>query len=76
MTINAEKLYKIIAEDKKKKQDLFRTALTNPKSALDKICQIGKELNIKVSKDEVIQYLNTLEDEETKLWLIKVRGGL
>ncbi len=76
MTINAEKLYKIIAEDKKKKQDLFRTALTNPKSALDKICQIGEELNIKVSKDEVIQYLSTLEDEETKLWLIKVRGGL
>ena len=76
MTINAEKLYKIIAEDKKKKQDLFRTALTNPKSALDKICQIGEELNIKVSKEEVIQYLSTLEDEETKLWLIKVRGGL
>ena len=76
MTTNAEKLYNIIAEDKKKKQDLFRTALTNPMSALDKICQIGKELNIKVSKDEVIQYLNTLEDEETKLWLVKVRGGL
>ena len=76
MTINAEKLYNIIAEDKKKKQDLFRIALTNPKSALDKICQIGEELNIKVSKEEVIQYLSTLEDEETKLWLIKVRGGL
>ena len=76
MTINAEKLYNIIAADKIKKQDLFRIALTNPKSALDKICQIGEELNIKVSKDEVIQYLSTLEDEETKLWLIKVRGGL
>ena len=76
MTINAEKLYNIIAEDKDKKQDLFRIALTDPKSALDKICQIGNQLNIKVSKDEVIQYLNTLEDEETKLWLIKVRGGL
>ncbi len=76
MTTNAEKLYNIIAEDKDKKQDLFRIALTDPKSALDKICQIGNQLNIKVSKDEVIQYLNTLEDEETKLWLIKVRGGL
>tara|TARA_B100000963_G_scaffold147654_1_gene128557 strand:+ start:1479 stop:1709 length:231 start_codon:yes stop_codon:yes gene_type:complete len=76
MTINAEKLYNIIAADKIKKQDLFRIALTNPKSALDKICQIGEELNIKVSKEEVIQYLSTLEDEETKLWLIKVRGGL
>ena len=76
MTINAEKLYNIIAADKIKKQDLFRIALTNPKSALDKICQIGEEFNIKVSKEEVIQYLSTLEDEETKLWLIKVRGGL
>ena len=76
MTTNAEKLYNIIAEDKDKKQDLFRIALTDPKSALDKICQIGEELNIKVSKEEVIQYLSTLEDEETKLWLIKVRGGL
>ena len=76
MKTNAEKLYNIIAEDKNKKQDLFRIALTDPKSALDKICQIGNQLNIKVSKDEVIQYLNTLEDEETKLWLIKVRGGL
>ena len=76
MTSNAEKLYKIIAKDKEKKQDLFRIALTNPSSALEKICMIGKDLNIIVSKAEVIQYLSTLEDEETKLWLIKVRGGL
>ena len=76
MTNNAEKLYRIIAEDKDRKQSLFRIALTNPKSALEKICKIGEELNIKVSKEEVIQYLSTIEDEETKLWLIKVRGGL
>ena len=76
MNTNAEKLYNIIANDKDKKQSLFRTALTNPKSALKKICQIGDELNIKVSQEEVIQYLSTIDDEETKLWLIKVRGGL
>ena len=45
MSSNAEKLYKLIANDSKKKQSLFMTALTNPKKALDKICYIGKELN-------------------------------
>ena len=76
MNSNAEKLYKIISEDKDKKQSLFRTALTNPKSALEQICKIGEDLNLKVSKEEVIEYLSTLDDVQTKLWLIKVRGGL
>ena len=76
MTSNAEKLYKIISDDQERKQALFRIALTNPKSALEKICEIGKDLNIVVSKEEVIEYLSTLDDLPTKLWLIKVRGGL
>ena len=73
---NAEKLYNIIANDPEKKQSLFRIALTNPKSALEEICKMGNDLNIKVSKEDVVQYLSTVEDEATKLWLIKVRGGL
>tara|TARA_B100000941_G_C28375074_1_gene484230 strand:- start:480 stop:710 length:231 start_codon:yes stop_codon:yes gene_type:complete len=76
MPSNAEKLYDLIAKDPKKKQSLFLIALTNPKSALEKICEIGNELNIKVTKEEVIEYLTTLDDEQTKLWLIKARGGL
>ncbi len=76
MTSNAEKLYNLIAEDSKKKQSLFLLALNNPKSALEKICAIGRELDIQVTKEEVIEYLNTIEDEATKLWLIKARGGL
>ena len=76
MTSNAEKLYNLIAKDSKKKQSLFLIALNNPKSALDKICDIGRELNIQVTKDEVIEYLQTVDDEATKLWLIKARGGL
>ena len=76
MKNNVEKLYEIISENKEKKQSLFRTALTNPKSALEEICKIGEDLNIKVSKEEVIEYLSTLDDLPTKLWLIKVRGGL
>ena len=76
MTNNAEKLYKIIDNDYEKKQSLFRVALNDPKSALKKICEIGDELNIKVTEEEVIQHLSTLDDELTKFWLIKVRGGL
>ena len=76
MISNAEKLYNLIANDPKKKQSLFLIALNNPKSALEKICEIGKEVNIPVSKQEVIEYLETLDDDATKLWLIKARGGL
>ena len=76
MTSNAEKLYKLISEDSEQKQNLFRIALTNPKAALEQICEIGNDLNLKVTKQEVVDYLSTLDDLPTKLWLIKVRGGL
>ena len=76
MPSNAEKLYNLIANDSRKKQSLFLTALTNPKSALDKICAIGEELDLSVTKEEVIEYLSTIDDETTKMWLIKARGGL
>ena len=76
MSSNAEKLYNVISNDSQKKQSLFLTALTNPKAALDKICAIGKEMGISVTKEEVIEYLSTIDDEATKMWLIKARGGL
>ena len=76
MSSNAEKLYNLISKDSRKKQSLFLTALTNPKSALDKICKIGKEVDILVTKEEVIEYLSTIDDEATKMWLVKARGGL
>ena len=76
MTSNVEKLYSLIANDSKKKQSLFLIALNNPKSALEKICEIGRELDLRVTKKEVVEYLETVEDEATKLWLIKARGGL
>ena len=72
MSSNAEKLYNLIANDSRKKQSLFLTALTNPKSALDKICAIGEELDLSVTKEEVIEYLSTIDDE---MWLIRARGG-
>ena len=76
MTTNVKKLYDLIANDSKKKQSLFLLALNNRKSALEKICEIGREVDIQVTKEEVIEYLLTVDDEATKLWLIKARGGL
>jgi len=76
MTSNAEKLYDLIANDSRKKQSLFLMALNNPKSALEKICEIGRELDIQVTKEEVIEYLSNVDDEAAKLWLLKARGGL
>ena len=76
MSSNAEKLYNVISNDAQKKQSLFLTALTNPKSALDKICAMGKDLDLSVTKGEVIEYLRSIDDEATKMWLIKARGGL
>ena len=73
---NVDKLYKFIANDSRKKQSLFLMALNNPKSALEKICEIGRELDIPVTKEEVVQYLETVDDEAAKFWLIKARGGL
>ena len=76
MSSNVEKLYNLIANDSRKKQSLFLMALNNPKAALDKICEIGRELDKLFTKKEVIEYLSTVDDEATKLWLIKARGGL
>ena len=76
MSDNAAKLYKLINADPQKKQDLFRQALQNPKGAMEAICALGNEMNLPVTSDEVKEYLSTIDDIETKQWLIKARGGL
>ena len=76
MTGNAAELYKLINADPGKKQDLFRQALQNPKGAMEAICAFGKEMNLPVTSEEVKEYLTTIDDLDTKQWLIKARGGL
>ena len=76
MSGNAAELYKLINSDPKKKQDLFRQALQNPKGAMQSICALGVEKNLPVTSEEVKEYLTTIDDLETKQWLIKARGGL
>ena len=76
MSGNAEELYKLINADPNKKQDLFRQALQNPKGAMQAICDFGNEMNLPVTSEEVKEYLTTIDDLDTKQWLIKARGGL
>ena len=76
MSGNASELYKLINADPDKKQDLFRQALQNPKGAIQAICEFGIEMNLPVTSEEVKEYLTTIDDLDTKQWLIKARGGL
>ena len=76
MSGNAAELYKLINADPGKKQELFRQALQNPKGAMDAICALGNEMNLPVTSQEVKEYLSTIDDLDTKQWLIKARGGL
>ena len=76
MSSNAAELYKLINADPAKKQDLFRQALQNPKGAMEAICALGKAMNLPVTAEEVKEYLSTIDDLDTKQWLIKARGGL
>ena len=76
MSGNAAELCKLINADPVKKQDLFRQALQNPKGAMKSICELGNEMNLPVTSEEVKEYLSTIDDLDTKQWLIKARGGL
>ena len=76
MSDNAAKLYKLINADPQKKKDLFRQALQNPKGAMEAICALGNEMNLQVTSEEVKEYLSTIDDLDTKQWLVKARGGL
>ena len=73
---NAAELYTRIENDRDLSKGLFRQALQNPSGALDSICKIGNRLNLPVTPQEVKDHLNSLEDETSKQWLVKARGGL
>ena len=76
MSSNAEKLYKKIEADPSYTRLLFRQALQDPQGALKAISEIGHDLGLPVSIQEIKDYLATLDDSETKQWVIKARGGL
>jgi len=55
---------------------LFRQALQNPSGAIETICQVGDQLELPVSIDDVKAFISSLDDDLSKQWLIKARGGL
>ena len=73
---NAAELYAKIEQDRDLTRALFRQALQNPEGAIQAICQVGEQMNLPVSHDDVKVFINSLDDELSKQWLVKARGGL
>ncbi len=73
---NAAELYAKIEQDRDLTRALFRQALQNPDGAVRTICQVGEQMNLSVTHDEVKAFINSLDDELSKQWLVKARGGL
>tara|TARA_Y100001968_G_C18887398_1_gene494556 strand:- start:21 stop:251 length:231 start_codon:yes stop_codon:yes gene_type:complete len=76
MVGNAPDLYKKIENDKAYAKILFRQALQDPEGAIKSICEIGESVGLPVTPEEVKKYISSLDDDLTKQWLIKARGGL
>ena len=75
-TGNAASLYARISQDPVLTQALFRQALQNPSGTLEQICRIGDDWDLPVSVEQVKAHISSLEDLDSKQWLLKARGGL
>ena len=73
---NAAELYAKIEQDRDLTRALFRQALQNPEGAIQAICQVGERMNLPVTHDEVKAFISSLDDDLSKQWLVKARGGL
>ncbi|MCX5950984.1 MAG: hypothetical protein NT158_07460 [Cyanobacteria bacterium] len=73
---NAALLYSRISGEAALTQALFRQALQDPSGTLSRIVEIGAALGLPVSVDEVRAHIASLDDLDTKQWLLKARGGL
>ena len=76
MASNAAALYASISSNPEQTQALFRQALQDPNGAMASICSLGDELGLPVTAQEVREHLASLDDENSKRWLVKARGGL
>ncbi|MBU6354919.1 MAG: hypothetical protein ACKOGI_03230 [Vulcanococcus sp.] len=73
---NAPALYERIRSDHSLTQELFRQALQDPSGTLSRICDLGSSWGLPVSREEVKAHLASVDDADTKQWLLKARGGL
>ncbi|MCB4378319.1 MULTISPECIES: hypothetical protein [unclassified Synechococcus] len=76
MSSNAASLYARISSNPDQTQALFRQALQDPNGAMDSICNLGNELGLPVTAQEVREHLASLNDEDSNRWVVKARGGL
>jgi hypothetical protein len=76
MSSNAASLYARISSNTEQTQALFRQALQDPNGAMDSICNLGDELGLPVTAQEVREHLASLNDEDSNRWVVKARGGL
>ena len=76
MSSNAASLYARISSNPEQTQALFRQALQDPNGARDSICNLGDELGLPVTAQEVREHLASLNDEDSNRWVVKARGGL
>ncbi|MDM7937883.1 MAG: hypothetical protein QUV06_10530 [Cyanobium sp. CZS 48M] len=73
---NAAALYERIRSDEALTQSLFRQALQDPKGTIGRIIAMGVDFNLPVTEASVREHLASLDDLDSKQWLIKARGGL
>ena len=73
---HAAALYGLISSNADLTQELFRQALQDPTGALERIVAIGAKENLPVTSAEVKAHIASLDDSESKQWLLKARGGL
>ena len=73
---NAAELYDKIEQDRDLTRALFRQALQNPDGAIEAICQVGERMGLPVTSQDVKAFISSLDDDLSKQWLVKARGGL
>jgi len=73
---NAAELYDKIEQDRDLTRALFRQALQNPDGAIEAICRVGERMGLPVTSQDVKAFISSLDDDLSKQWLVKARGGL
>ncbi len=73
---NVAELYDRISADHSLTQALFRQALQDPTGAISRIIELGQQFNLPVTSQEIRTYVSSLDDSDSKQWLVKARGGL
>lgn len=72
----AARLYDLIRADSELTQSLFRQALQDPGGTVARIRQLGHDHGLPVSDEEIRSFVASLDDDASKQWLLKARGGL